>query len=660
MPVLVGGTLCHGWGQQLRGVPQLLPLEQSKPTEVEPVLSVAGPAPEEPPIAEEMPVTGQGGEVERGVAEEVASVDGNNIPPADSANPTPETQDAAVPVEKAQNAPPAVAQVNTGGAAPLVEDVTEAKVPYSSVFRGTGGPVGSNLFSGSRDPLGLGLNPSLGVGNSAQENAKVGEGDARITADLPSVQLGFPNLPYTPFLHRGFAPEDAHLKLGPIYVRFGEAMGALLASDNVNLDAVNREAGCIAVVRLGLTVVAQLTEGWQFAVSGLISYLPFTGKVGVDVTSGLDTGFGSFLLGVDYAPLLKSQLSYQVTLGDWPLVFADEAQINRGWYANETRDDFYRFNGRSSIGQYEDRAGRYVFAAPYTRFRTNSFFDRQRNGSFKQDNFDLTYLSNVVSVATSRLLPNEVQASARAYREDLWFYNNGNQGDSGLPHWREVATVELNSQRENLRFKPFMGYEVVKTSQMDSGVDQDVYVGVRGPITDQLSLYSKISLARGYTGEEGVFWNVRLDHQIGPYTTESLSYERRWTEFHDEIVQELEYRLRQILGPDLIGTFYAAHGRIENRFGQMTSAEDTRLGLLLTYDMSPRTQMNLGATFAQTDNNQDNTTVRTWTARYDINYHATDALTARLLYQYQKTEVDQANSDYYENMVMLMLTKTFR
>lgn len=146
------------------------------------------------------------------------------------------------------------------------------RIPYSSVFSGMdGGPIGSNVFRGTGGPLG-GFGRGLTPPSVLSEQVKNGEGHAKFSLGLPGLRARLPSLSNinVPFLHRRFSPEKAHLKMGPVYVRFGELSGALLASDNVNLEQTNRDAGCISVVRLGMTVMAQLTEGLQFAVAGTL------------------------------------------------------------------------------------------------------------------------------------------------------------------------------------------------------------------------------------------------------------------------------------------------------------------------------------------------------------------------------------------------------
>jgi len=195
---------------------------------------------------------------------------------------------------------------------------------------------------------------------------------------------------------------------------------------------------------------------------------------------------------------------------------------------------------------------------------------------------------------------------------------------------------------------------------MDSGVDQLLYSGLRGPITDQLNFTGRVGLLRNYRGGEDVLWRAELDHVAGAYTTESLAYSRELTEFHDDIIQGLDYSLQQILGPDLKAIYFANLGKVEFQTGDLSSRKEFRTGLLFVYTLSPKTEMHLGGTYADLSGPSHLNDSKTWTLRYEINYSATDTLTARLLYQYQKRSAAGPNSSYYENLVFLMLTKSFQ
>ena len=82
-----------------------------------------------------------------------------------------------------------------------------------------------------------------------------------------------------PFLHRGFEPQDADLKAGPIFFKLDALSAGLLFSDNANLTETDRESGVIAILRMSGTLIVQFSEDIRFAASGSLVYLPTEGEI---------------------------------------------------------------------------------------------------------------------------------------------------------------------------------------------------------------------------------------------------------------------------------------------------------------------------------------------------------------------------------------------
>ena len=110
-------------------------------------------------------------------------------------------------------------------------------IPQRTLFRDTGAPYLHSL----RTPA---LEPSVRPTESI---------DATFHLDMPDVRGDFP------LLARGFEPEDADLKLGPVYFKLKAFGLGLLASDNIELSEDDRESDVIGIVRLSGTIIVQLT-----------------------------------------------------------------------------------------------------------------------------------------------------------------------------------------------------------------------------------------------------------------------------------------------------------------------------------------------------------------------------------------------------------------
>lgn len=432
-----------------------------------------------------------------------------------------------------------------------------------------------------------------------------------------------------PFLSRSFEPKDAHLKLGPLYFRFTSVSASILHSDNVDLQETNREGGWLAITQLEGVIIAQLTEGLQLAVAGTLVYLPLESRAGIlTQASGL------------VSPAMHTQISWKTEILGWPVIFADDFSVGTGSYSGGTRNNFAIFGDPEP-----DRTHRV--------FHQQATFNESTSSLNSPSERDFLYFSNIVSAATVKMLPNEVLLQARVVHENLWYNSDGR----GLPALRDEATVEASWQRENLRFKPFIEYDVARTDQTP-GINQTIRMGVRGPITDQLDFAGNVGMfiPSGGQGASPV-WGLGLYHVAGPYTTEDLLYQREATEFQDEIVQSVQYHLRQVLGPTLFGDFYVGYGITDSIFDALQTHQNELLaGLRLTYTPSPRTQFRLGVVYNRISGYGS---AEVWTGRLEVNRYISDTVSLQLAYQYQQRESDVPNDSYYENLFIFTLSKYF-
>ena len=489
-------------------------------------------------------------------------------------------------------------------------------VPYSKIFRDTGAPYTNPLNR-------VAVTPSV-------QTESV---EARATLGLPSFNAAFP------LLQRGFEPQDADLKFGPVFFKLQGLSAAALWSDNINLTEKHRESGTIAIATISGAIIAQLTEGLRVAISGSFVYLPLQNEAGI-------AGFGlyaPYVLGFDDEPIVRSEITWNTIIGGWNVVFADDFRIGIGRFSNNLRDDAVIFNGGGFDGY--DQTGRYIFRAQQDRVASSS---RSRD---ERSNTDILYYSNVVSAQADRLIVGKTRLRFQASHENLWY----NQGNRGLPRLRDQINVSLVSERENLRFKPFVMYQALKTDLQDS-FEHTIRAGLDGPITDQLQLHAEVGYYFG-NNEDALLWGVSLRHQAGPYTEESLFYGRAVSSFHDEINEIVGYNIRQIIGPKLIADAYFLRDDIHGLSSNGFSRVEYRTGLRLSIHAGPRTNLILTGAYALVDSagGQSNTL----TGRAELSHYFTDSFLARLIYQYQENDSDFRNQNYYENLIYFSLTKYF-
>lgn len=503
-----------------------------------------------------------------------------------------------------------------------------AGISQATLFRNTQFPTSGYL---APDPVG----PTVRT-DSASASFKV---------SVPSVGGNV-----VPFLQQGFEPQDADLKIGPLFFKVRDLEAAVLHSDNVNLTRDNRESGTIAYVGLTIDMLAQVTENLHFATSVTLVYLPLENRFGL-------AGYGMtdlYNFGFTGGPLAHAQVTWDTDIGGWHVVFMDDFEVSPGYYSEDLRSNDVLFQGSLFNEDLQTRTGRYALgpaAGPAFRTGEGNQIDNQFN-----TRSDVIVYSNTISADAERLDPGTVLLHARAYHQDLWY----NQGNRGLPSLRDGLTISLISERENMRFKPYFIYDLYHTDDGGNDTLQHIFrVGFSGPITDQLFLSAELGYymggEAGDTGGDGMLWNVSLDHTAGPYTHESLTYARSFNFFHNEINEGVGYNLSQILGPHLQGQLYAYRVRSEEFFDNATFSTNQWLaGARVTWQVGPKTTVVATGEYTNFDDGGQGLL-----GRVDVGYNFTDTLLLQFYYQHTENNSPIFGQNYRENLFYLSLTKYF-
>ena len=491
-------------------------------------------------------------------------------------------------------------------------------LPYSQILRDTEPPY-ENLFRDTR------------LGGRLEE--KIGPGDLFMGTRL----LGGPRF-NAPLFSRGIRPEDADLKLGRFYLDIRALSGGLIYSDNVSLRETNERAEAIGIVRLTMAATLQITERLRIATYGTLVYLPFRSEIGI-------AGFGikdPFVI-FEARPVMQTQLSYEATLGNWDIQVVDDFRVQQRRFG--AIGGFELFDGERF--DEEDRAGRFVFTDRTRRIGT----ERPTNSRFDT----LFEARNLISVVADRLLPTDTRMEIGAHHSDSWYYNSS---ESGLPHSRDSAFVALISERETLRFKPFVRYRV---SRRDEGEwDQEAHAGVRGPITENLRLLASAGyFADGDSDRKTYLARVRLRHTLGPFTFHQLEFHRGLTEPEEGIETSWYYLLRQVLGPDFIGEVFAFRGDFEDLRSRRDGTE-SRAGARLTYNLGNHATLRASGIYTDFDySNNALGDYTAWIGRAELFYRFARSFHGRLIYQYQTRDSDLAGDSYNENLVGIHFIKYF-
>lgn len=487
--------------------------------------------------------------------------------------------------------------------------------------------------------------------------------------DLMGLRLGYSLTGSQGFnlLGRGFEPQDADLKVGPLFFKMHTLGAAVLMSDNINASEDDRESGAISIAYLSGTLVAQLTETLRISATGTLYWLPFKGKVGITT----DSGIYDFGLGGSNFQTPVAQIDWEGRVGQWDVFLSDSFRVNMtGGPFSDYNYGQSLFEG-SSFDEF-DQAGRYRYGGYDTSGRRLD--DRDLDGVSDNRDLDVYSYSNRLDVGAQRLYPGPMRIRLRAYREDLWY----NQGGRGLPSLREGASAYASYERENLRFKPYALYEITR-NDLDPEWDQYIRVGLRGPITDQLTLNLFAGeFLDGATDRTHFTAGMQLRHVAGPFTYESLFVGREIDDYyaHDEIVDRVTYDIHQILGPRLFADAFASYEKTRSLEEENLERESFLAGIRLTWLYSPKTHLRLGYTYQERtagnssflfsgeedrfdDANVSNADYFSHTVRLQIFYRITDTMRTTFDYEFFDVHSNVGGRSYYENRVILSLSKYF-
>ncbi len=494
-------------------------------------------------------------------------------------------------------------------------------VPYHSLFRNTGAP-----YLNSMRPLDL--SPSAQPADSVRVTSH---------ADLPYFRGTFP------LLQRGFAPENADLKIGPLYFKLRHLSAGILFSDNVNHSHDHREQGWIGIASIGAQVMAQLTEGFHISAAGNFVYFPFDNRGGV-------AGFSlrtPYSFGVASSPNWHTQATWEPVAFGLPLVITDEFRVGLARYADQTSDNLELFEGFNY--DEHDQSGIYNFRAP-----VNTTGGNKRSRAENND-FEFLFYSNEISLNTSAPIPGQNIFRLHASHEDIWYQKTD---DRGLPNSRDRVHISIDSVRDSLRFKPYVSYDLFHADP--NRLDHTFSLGIRGPVTDLMFLRARAGYVwQTVRNTQYFLWQVGLYHTPNPRTRHSLEYNRDMSDFHDQINQELLYRISKTISPNLNANAYFGHIKREQFDTGFADRNAWRAGLRFSYLYSPRTTFGLTGQYTKFESGSDIGATNAWKARFECTHSFSERFSTRFIYQYSRRESEQTLHDYYENIAYLSLSWLF-
>ncbi len=435
-----------------------------------------------------------------------------------------------------------------------------------------------------------------------------------------------------PLLQIGVRPEDAEIKLGRLYFDFRSLTIGYLASDNIDQSQLTRNWGHVMVVRAEMALLYQLTDQLQLAVAGEIGWLPFSNQV----------GFTDPLLDLELslAPLAQIQLNYAIPTPTWQFNFFDQFQVRRNTLGVGRNFDLLNRNPQDLT----DRAGRYVFNV------------RQQTPSQNRQLDSTVEYHNVIGAQVDRLFPTQTRFTATLQHENIWYQQNTN----ALPTTIDQANFVLQSERENLRFKPFAQFTTTKQTG-NPGWDMTARGGLRGPITDYIDFF----------GDGGYFWSGDGTRQSSVFTLgllhepkhnlrHSLVFTRNITYPERVLTDLIEYRVEYTFHPDMLGEIAVNRATFDSLSFNNTRGEQQQAEARVTWLAGPRLTLRPGVAYTEGRTFGAATSdFSVFDARFEVFYQFGPRFRAEFMYQYEQRDSSTALDSYYENLFTLSIIKYF-
>jgi hypothetical protein len=491
------------------------------------------------------------------------------------------------------------------------------EMPYSRVFRDTEG------YDVIKD-----VNPE-------PSDIRFGQGAVKARAQVVNGRFALP------FTTEKVDPEKAELKISNFYLDIRSLSVSAIYTDNLYFNEFDRQEGDLVLTRLDFAVMIPITKRFRISAAGAVIYLPLENRAGF----ALFDPERMFL----FDPLFHSQVAYDIEIGQWEVEIFDDFRVMQVPFGVQLSYSYFE-------GAFDEnvRRARLSFDAGH-RQRGPIYQQTDPNGAF---GVGLIEARNLAGGRISRVVPTETRVEIGGDHSDIWYFGRDRDDLNGLIHERDRVYVNLISERQNFRFKPFFRYLLERTDQYDW--EHDVRGGVKGPITDYIDFYGMAGHRWLDSGRDQDLYEATISHEISPLTWHSFSYNRSVTEPDRDREDRWIYRISHIIGDGLVGQMYGSYANYEDLDNTGSDTDEWRGGARLNFEVSPKTSMMLGSTYvAYHYINTKTPDSREWDITYRIGYKFSPTFVGSLTYRYVEHKSDRRGSSFYENHGAITLTKYF-
>ena len=370
-----------------------------------------------------------------------------------------------------------------------------------------------------------------------------------------------------PIFFRGYDPNRAHVKAGPIYLDVVSAGAGVIYSDYRSENGRDpfpdgEDDGWLSYLDLTVRAYVRITDRFYLAAAATFFYLPGENEFGVRVANGA-------------GPATLAYLNFEDEWGLWDVRGYDRfsAYLGGDIYAEAT-DPAY------------ERAGRYSFGFDDVDNRTSPYFDS-----------DSVAFVNEFGAQASRPVGYDWRSHFQMDRRDFWrSYDFDDHSE------RYHAGVLMGYEGSRLPFSPYAAYDGYSDDEFDS-LYHTAYVGGRGRITDNL----RIDGRGGYLWSTGVdpdteswLWNAGITHDISEDTVHSLRGGQDFfaSDFSDDftVSEFIRYDIGHQLAETLYVSGFAQLSEDEGLTDSAFTGHREVYGGLLTFLPRGHTRVQAGAT----------------------------------------------------------------
>jgi hypothetical protein len=461
--------------------------------------------------------------------------------------------------------------------------------------------------------------------NGIIRTPKVGSGLGQLNMSAPlGAFAGF-----SPFRVEG-KPQEAEVKFGSFFLDILTLGATVLYSDNSNLTEADKEPEPTALVRLEAALIYQINEAMQLTAAGAMVWLPFRSEVSFSDPQADYTG--------NLSPLFQTQFSYDIPFNKVDVqILENFAALPGGFGVSGRAFDLLD----RSPGADED----------------TTLLNSQSQGVTDRRARNTVSYKNNVGANISTMLPTVTRLTFGYVHENTWQTGGIAQETSS-----DSFTVDLRSERENMRFKPYFSYTAKHQSDR-FGYDTAPRGGIEGPITPYLDLRSEMGyFLAGDESGEGYTWRVALLHRPRERIHQQLTYARTVTYPDRSIGTSVGYGAQFQASQDILIELAAQEQNFEpldnpnNSFGGKQFRTEGRI----RYRIGRRVVTQFGHAWVHAvTRTAPSVRFDQHTLRFDITTQHTDKLESKLVLQNETRDSNSPTDSYTENVISLSLSRKF-